>query len=131
MTLLINLAGLLLMMGIVWWFWLSNSTGKSQAVSDQDTTIVVADGVYKPATLHARAGETLTLHFDRRDPSPCAEQVVFHGLDVSEFLETGSITTVTLNNPPAGEYRFTCQMQMYQGRLIVSPATAPRMKEET
>jgi len=27
---------------------------------------------------------------------------------------------VTLNNPPAGEYRFTCQMQMYQGRLIVS-----------
>ena len=108
MTLLINLAGLLLMVGIVWWFWLSKSTTQSQPVSDQGTTIVVADG------------ETLTLHFDRQDPSPCAEQVVFHGLDVSEFLETGTITTVTLNNPPAGEYRFTCQMQMYQGRLIVS-----------
>lgn len=120
MTLLINLAGLLLMVGIVWWFWLSKSTTQSQDVSDQGTTIVVADGVYSPATLRAKAGETLTLHFDRRDPSPCAEQVVFHGLDVSEFLETGTITTVTLNNPPAGEYRFTCQMQMYQGRLIVS-----------
>ena len=120
MTLLINLAGLLLMVGIVWWFWLSKSTTQSQEVSDQVATIVVADGVYSPATLRARAGETLTLHFDRQDPSPCAEQVVFHGLDVSEFLETGTITTVTLNNPPAGEYRFTCQMQMYQGKLIVS-----------
>ena len=69
--------------------------------------------------VHARAGKPLTLRFDRRDPSPCAEQVVFHGLDVSEFLETGRITTITLNDLAPGEYRFTCQMQMYQGRLLV------------
>ena len=119
MTLLINLAGLLLMVGIVWWFWLSKSTTQSQPVSDQGTTIVVADGVYNPATLRARAGETLTLHFDRQDPSPCAEQVIFQGLDTSAFLETGKTTTLTLDNLPAGKHRFTCQMQMYQGTLIV------------
>lgn len=120
MTLLINLAGLLLMVGIIGWFWLSHSSTNGQVVNDQGTTIVVADGVYQPSTLHATAGQPLTLHFDRRDPSPCAEQVIFHGLDVSEFLDMGTITTVTLDNPPVGEYRFTCQMQMYQGRLIVT-----------
>ena len=31
----------------------------------------------------------------------------------------GKTTTITLDNPAAGEYRFTCQMQMYQGRLVV------------
>ena len=51
--------------------------------------------------------------------------------NITVTMDDDGITTVTLNNPPAGEYRFTCQMQMYQGRLIVSPATAPRMKEET
>ncbi|HCR79142.1 MAG TPA: plastocyanin, partial [Alcanivorax sp.] len=54
-----------------------------------------------------------------RDASPCAEQVVFHGLDVSEYLPVGETTTVTLTPEQPGTYRFTCQMNMYQGKLIV------------
>ena len=86
MTLLINLAGLLLMAGIVWWFWLSNSTGKSRL------SVIRHHHCSRGWRLQAghpacRGQETLTLHFDRRDPSPCAEQVVFHGLDVGEFLK--------------------------------------------
>ena len=118
MTLAINLAGVLLIGLIIWWFWLSRPGEKAQAASNE-TTVIVEDGVYTPSVLHAKAGTPLTLHFQRKDPSPCAEQVIFHGLDSSTFLETGKTTTVTLDNPPAGEYRFTCQMQMYQGRLIV------------
>ncbi|MAX56174.1 MAG: plastocyanin [Alcanivoracaceae bacterium] len=121
MTLLINLAGLLLIALIIGWFWLSQPGGRKtrsqQIVSE--ATVIVDNGVYDPAVIHARAGQPLTLHFQRKDPSPCAEQVVFHGLDVSAFLDTGKTTTITLDNPAAGEYRFTCQMQMYQGRLVV------------
>ncbi len=119
MNLLINLGGVLLVGLIIWWFWLSRPGGKKTLPVSKEATVVVESGVYSPSVIHARAGERLTLHFDRRDPSPCAEQVVFHGLDVSEFLDNGKVTTVTLPNPPKGEYRFTCQMQMYQGRLIV------------
>lgn len=119
MSLLINLGGIVLVGLIIWWFWLSRPGGKKPLQVSDEVTIVVEDGVYEPGLIHARAGQPLTLHFDRRDPSPCAEQVIFHGLDTSEFLDNGKVTTITLQNPPEGEYRFTCQMQMYQGRLIV------------
>lgn len=119
MSLLINIGGLILIGLIVWWFWMPRTASSKKTDVSSEVTVIVDKGVYEPALIHARAGQPLTLHFDRRDPSPCSEQVVFHGLDVSEFLDNGKVTTVTLANPPKGEYRFTCQMQMYQGRLIV------------
>ena len=118
MNILVNLAGLMLMALVVWWFWLSQRKTAAPSAT-HETTIIVEDGVYTPASIRANAGESLTLHFDRRDPSPCAEQVIFQGLDTSEFLETGKTTTLTLNHLPARTFRFTCQMQMYQGTLIV------------
>ncbi|MZR64496.1 cupredoxin domain-containing protein [Alcanivorax sp. DP30] len=119
MSILINLSGIILAGLIVWWFWLSKPDKRKRPDVTGETTVIVENGVYQPGVIHARAGQPLTLHFDRRDPSPCAEQVIFHGLEASEFLDNGKVTTVTLSNPPRGEYRFTCQMQMYQGRLIV------------
>ncbi len=118
MSLFVNLVGLVLMALVVWWFWLSHRKSTAQAAT-QEATIIVEDGVYSPASIRANTGQSLTLHFDRRDPSPCAEQVIFQGLDTSAFLETGKTTTLTLDNLPAGKHRFTCQMQMYQGTLIV------------
>ena len=119
MTLMINIGGLVLIGLIVWWFWMPRTASSKQAAVSSEVTVIVDKGVYEPALIHARAGQPLTLHFDRRDPSPCAEQVVFHGLAVSECLDNGKITSLTLQDLPQGEYRFTCQMQMYQGRLIV------------
>lgn len=120
MSILINVAGLALMGLIVWWFWLS-SKGRPAKQADHGGTIdiVVEDGVYEPSVIETNAGDTLRLRFDRRDPSPCAEQVIFHKLDVSETLPVGEKTTVTLTPKTPGTYQFTCQMRMYQGTLIV------------
>lgn len=116
---LVNLSGLALMALIVWWFWLSSKGGATRHADGAAIDIVVDDGVYEPAVIKARAGDTLQLRFERRDASPCAEQVVFHGLNVSETLAIGEVTTVTLTPPRPGTYRFTCQMRMYQGTLVV------------
>ncbi|MGB1203724.1 MAG: cupredoxin domain-containing protein [Alloalcanivorax venustensis] len=118
MNWLINLSGLALMALIVWWFWLSGA-GKARRAGHGAVDIIVDDGVYEPAVIESNAGEPLSLRFERRDASPCAEQVVFHGLDVSEYLPVGETTTVTLTPEQPGTYRFTCQMNMYQGKLIV------------
>lgn len=118
MSWIINLTGLLLMALVVWWFWLANR-GSGQQSDNGTFHILVADGVYEPAILHARAGDTLTFWFERRDPSPCADQVVFEGLDASAFLQVGERTAVQVTPEKPGRYRFTCQMQMYQGTLIV------------
>ncbi|MFC6633103.1 cupredoxin domain-containing protein [Microbulbifer taiwanensis] len=118
MSLLINLLGLALIAGIVWWFWLAKRRPSVEA-AEPAALILVKDGVYEPERIHIAAGAETKLHFLREDPSPCAEYVVFADLDVSAQLAVGRETLVHLPPLAAGEYEFTCQMRMYRGRLVV------------
>ena len=114
---LINLLGIDLMLAIVWWFWLSQP---ATASSGGDTVEIVADdGVYTPSRIEARVNQPITLRFLRKDPSPCAEQVIFDDFDISAQLPVDEYKDVTLTPQKKGEYDFTCQMQMYRGTLVV------------
>jgi plastocyanin domain-containing protein len=117
-ALLVNSAGVVLLVLIVCWFWLWRPRAVTR-VNSGTIDIVVANGVYEPDAIEMKRGDTLTLRFHRKDPSPCAEQVIFHGLDVSATLPVGGVETVRITPKQAGSYRFTCQMQMYQGTLKV------------
>ena len=119
MTLAINLLGLLLMAAVAIWFWLWPARSVA-ASAGQVIDIEVANGVYTPDVIALRRGETATLRFHRRDPSPCAEQVIFHGLGISAELPVGGIRNVDVTPAAAGTFAFTCQMQMYRGELRVS-----------
>lgn len=116
---LVNTAGLLLIALVVIWFWLwPNRATQAQ----KGLTIKVADGSYDPNMIEATAGQPLELRFIREDPSPCAERVIFHGLGINAELPVGKAYTVRLTPQQPGTYRFTCDMQMYQGRLRVKPS---------
>jgi len=115
----VNAAGIALMGFIAWWFWLSRPAG-ARATGQQVIDITVADGVYEPGWIEIKKGESVTLRFHREDPSPCAEQVIFHGLGISEQLPVGRPKTIRVTPKAPGTYRFTCQMQMYQGKLTVT-----------
>jgi plastocyanin domain-containing protein len=115
---LVNGGGLLLMAAIVVWFWLWRPHSRGGLVSGS-IDIKVANGVYEPAYLEVKRGSAVTLNFHREDSSPCAEQVVFHGLDISEHLPIGTTKSIRIAPQKVGSYRFTCQMQMYQGKLNV------------
>lgn len=117
MILVANVLGVALIAFIVWWFWLYKP--ESTRAEDSTVHISVSDGIYTPATVSAKAQEPLHLVFHRRDPSPCAEQVVFAQLDISEQLELDKETLVQLNIEKPGIYEFTCQMGMYRGKLII------------
>ena len=114
---LVNGAGLLTIVAIVGWFWLSRP--KAHAVTGATPIdIVVADGVYTPARVEVVAGEPVRLRFLRKDPSPCAEKVLFADLHVAEELSVGEPKIITVTLPQKGEYAFTCEMQMYRGALV-------------
>ena len=114
---IVNLAGLVLIALIIWWFWIK----KPQAlkVSSNEIDIVVENGVYTPSRIEIKSGESVKLTFLRKDPSPCAEKVVFDALDVSLELPVNKKVALTLKIEEAGEYSFTCQMKMYIGELVV------------
>tara|TARA_R110002049_G_scaffold308839_2_gene514413 strand:- start:1563 stop:1922 length:360 start_codon:yes stop_codon:yes gene_type:complete len=113
----INIAGLLLIALIVWWFWLYKSETDTQVAGD--AVIRVANGTYDPAHIFITSGQPSTLRFQRIDESPCAAVVVFADLDISQDLAVGEVSEVALPALPPGKYPFTCQMQMYRGELTV------------
>jgi plastocyanin domain-containing protein len=116
--LFINIAGLALIVLIVWWFWLYKPEGK--VVSQSNTVITVDNGTYTPSRLQVPAGHPITLAFLRKDPSPCAELLLIPYLDISETLPLNKLKTIALPALPTGEYEFHCQMQMYRGKITAN-----------
>ena len=112
--LVVNLIGVLAIVAIAWWFWWPRH---DEAVAAAE--IVVADGVYAPARVAVEAGKPATLVFLRKDPTACAEQVVFPDLGIARDLAVDRRTPVELPPLEPGEYAFTCQMAMYRGQLVV------------
>ena len=114
----VNLAGVVLIGLIVWWFWLSQP--KTQRATSEVIDVLVEGGVYSPARIEMAAGQTVTLRFLRKDPSPCAEKVLFDDLGIAADLPVGKPVELVVTPKTAGEYAFTCQMQMYRGTLVVA-----------
>jgi len=115
-TVLVNLAGIGLISFIIWWFWLSKP--KSKKLSENEIDILVENGVYTPARIEVNSGKKYILHFLRKDPNPCAEKVSFEQLNITADLPLDEIRDVEIFLPSAGEYTFSCQMQMYRGSLV-------------
>ena len=114
---LINLAGLILLGLIVGWFWFSKPKARVVAGAGP-IDVIVGNGVYTPARIQVPTGKPVTLRFLRKDPSPCAERVLFDDLDVSADLALGTPTEVTITPETPGDYQFTCQMRMYRGVVV-------------
>lgn len=115
-TLLVNLAGIALIVFVVRWFWLSRP--KARRIDQDVVDIVVDGGTYSPPRIEVETGKEVSLRFIRKDPSPCAEKVVFDDLGISADLSLGKPTVVVITPTEDGEIPFTCQMQMYRGSLV-------------
>ena len=115
--LIVNLAGLALMVIIVWWFWLYKAPQGEAA--EGATTITVENGVYQPSRIRVQAGRTAELQFLRKDASPCAAIVQIPDAQISEELPLNELKTVRVPPLAKGEHVFHCQMQMYKGSLLV------------
>ena len=121
-VILVNIAGLGLIGLIVWYFWLSTSTGTAAAVTAggiQETRVTVRGG-YSPDTIRVEAGRAVRLVFNRQEADPCSERVVFDAFGISAELPTNTDVPVEFVPTEPGEYEFACQMGMLRGKVIVT-----------
>ncbi|TNF69388.1 MAG: cupredoxin domain-containing protein [Gammaproteobacteria bacterium] len=102
---------------VIYWFWLSQP--KSQKIQSGKVQIIVKDGVYVPSSLSFNENQNIELEFIREDESSCSEIVVFKNLDKQFQLPYKKILSINLGKLPKGLYKFTCQMNMYQGSINV------------
>jgi plastocyanin domain-containing protein len=116
-ALVFNSIGILLIIFIVWWFLVKKPKAKN--VENGSVEVLIKDGVYQPASIHAKAGKELTINFLRKDESPCSEYVIFDDFNISAKLPLNEPHAITLKPEKPGKYPFTCQMKMYRGELIV------------
>lgn len=118
MQLLVNIAGGLLIVLIVFWFWIATPR-KVVANQARPIEILVKDGVYSPAHIQVKQGDKIRLRFIREDPSPCAAKVIFNSLGKTLELPVNESADIELQLDEAGEIDFSCEMQMYRGKLII------------
>ena len=119
---LIVLISTLLLTGlIVWWFFGKRKSESVVAIRRGDKQIieVVVDGGYKPAVIELERDVPTELIFVRKDASACFEEVVLPDFGVRTHLPLNKPYTVSLKPKEVGEYKYSCGMNMFFGKVVV------------
>ena len=120
---LVLLATAVLSGGLLWFFFGSRPEASRAALDNEVQRLgVLLKGGYTPQHLEAVAGFPLEVTFDRQESGDCTSRVVFPDFAVSAALPAYDKTVVRLMPDHAGEFTFSCAMNMIHGTLIVTPA---------
>ncbi len=114
--LLVTIAGIV---GVVftYWFFLMK---KDEEVKVSGSVDIIVDGGYTPSTISVSVGKTTKINFLRKDPSSCLEEVVLADFKIKKFLPLNKSVTIEIKPEKSGEYPFSCGMNMFHGKIIVS-----------
>lgn len=80
---------------------------------------IIVKGVYSPSVIKAKAGKPVKINFTRQESMECSRYVIFSDFKIRKELPEGKTVAVEFTPEKAGEYSFTCDMGMYQGKLVV------------
>ena len=117
---IVNLAGLILIALIVWYFWLYKREGVQIAeVGGVQEVKINVKGGYDPDVIVVKQGKPVRLHFNRQESAMCSEMVVFDKIDRSAKLPEGETVTIEFTPDTPGEIPFQCQMGMLRGKVVV------------
>ena len=114
-------AGSGLLLALLVFFFGKRRPSIASAAGDSPEVTVVVEGGYSPDVIRARVGRPLRLIFDRRDASPCTDEIVFPDFGIRRALASNARTVVEIRPERAGEFTFSCGMNMLHGRILVSP----------
>lgn len=116
----VNVAGLVLVALIVWYFWLYRREGIQIAeVGGVQEVQIKVKGGYDPDVIVVNRDKPVRLHFNRQESAMCSEMVIFDKIDQSAKLPEGETVTIEFTPQERGEIPFQCQMGMLRGKVIV------------
>jgi plastocyanin domain-containing protein len=110
--------------GLVLWFFFGPKRGVAAATDTsgvQEIKITIKGG-YSPDVIVVRQGQPVRLDFYRDETVSCSEQVKFPEFGIIRDLPAFKATPIEFTPDKAGEFTFTCGMNMMRGKLIVEPA---------
>ncbi len=117
--------------GLGWFFFGPRKASTAELSAGVQRATVTVRGGYCPEVLRVRQGVPVDLEFDRQESGDCTSRVVFPDLLISAPLPAYQRTTVRLHPAEAGEFGFTCGMNMIHGTVIVEPAAGGSARPST
>ncbi|MCL4366494.1 cupredoxin domain-containing protein [Patescibacteria group bacterium] len=113
--LVVIISGLL---GIIftYWFFLGKKEKEIQVIGKVDISV---SGGYSPEVISIPKGQTTTINFLRTDPSDCLSEVVLSDFKIRKELPLNKKVSIKLTPQKEGEFKFTCGMNMYHGKIVV------------
>ena len=110
-------AGGLALIGLeLWWFLLNKPKAQSSNLEQGIQKLKIrVDGGYEPSRIMVKVGKPVQLSFFRQDPSGCLEKVLLPDFHIAADLPLNQETSVEFTPDQAGEYTFTCGMNMFHG----------------
>lgn len=118
---LVTVGGVGAIGGVVWYFFFAareQVRAVAGAAGVQQIQVRVKGG-YEPNVIVVRKGQPVRLDFYRDETSSCSDTVVFGDFGISQPLPAFKTTPVEFTPAKAGEFTFTCGMNMLRGTLIV------------
>lgn len=88
--------------------------------ASQTINVTVAGG-YQPQTITVKQGVPASLTFTRTSSQGCLDVVHSKALGFETTLPLNQPQTVVLPTDQAGEFEFSCGMDMFSGKVVVQP----------
>jgi plastocyanin domain-containing protein len=105
-----------LAVGFIYWFFFMKREKHMQALHTVD---ILVNGGYSPASIVVNKGRVIKLNFLLTDTSSCLEEVVLDAFKIRKYLPLHKKVTIEIKPQVAGEFPFSCGMNMYHGKIIV------------
>jgi plastocyanin domain-containing protein len=115
--------GLALIALTLWYFFgpRERVAATTTAAGVQEIQVVVKGG-YSPDLIVVKQNQPVRLDFYRDETASCSEQVRFPDFGIARDLPAFQTTPVEFTPDKAGEFTFTCGMNMMRGKLVVTAA---------
>jgi plastocyanin domain-containing protein len=119
---LILMASLAAVAWVNWYFFMAPKAAvvaKASAAGGGQEVSITVEGGYSPSVIRAKKGQLLRLIFDRKEKSPCSDEVVISEFGVRRFLKPFEKTVIDVTPTTAGTFEFVCGMNMLRGQIEI------------
>lgn len=118
-----DVVGYILIVGVVlllfgYFKWSQKEVSAKESAAAQEVTVVV-EGAYNPNIIRVKKGKKVKIIFDRKEDSACSKKVIFADFGITKELTDFGKAIVEFTPDKTGEFSFSCEMGMYQGKLVV------------
>lgn len=119
---LVTIAGVIGILFTYWFFLMKKekevSVENLPAGKAGEVDITVSGG-YSPEVISIPKGKLTKINFIRTDSTDCLEEVVLGDFKIRKLLPLNQKVTIEITPKESGEFKFSCGMNMFHGKIVV------------